>query len=119
MAVTQTGCDLTYCKMRGIVSVLTAFIKERKMGLNDFIQKLVSNPPICQHAEVGSVLKVDENQNEELEETHLCLSNPRSSLAEETQIKPSDFDYLKIIGKGSFGKVGTNEFHTVKMSTYS
>lgn len=23
MAVTQAGCDLTYCKMRGIVSVLT------------------------------------------------------------------------------------------------
>ncbi|XP_026144315.1 serine/threonine-protein kinase Sgk1 isoform X1 [Carassius auratus] len=105
MAVTQAGCDLTYCRMRGIVSVLTAFIKERKMGLNDFIQKLVSNPPICQHAEVGSFLKIDENQNEELEEGHLCLTNPRSSLAEETQIKPSDFDYLKIIGKGSFGKV--------------
>uniref|UniRef100_A0A671Z3K9 Serine/threonine-protein kinase Sgk1 n=1 Tax=Sparus aurata TaxID=8175 RepID=A0A671Z3K9_SPAAU len=76
MAVTEAGCDLTYCKMRGIVAVLTAFIKERKMGLNDFIQKLVSTPHICQH-----------------------------SLAEETQIKPCDFDYLKIIGKGSFGKV--------------
>lgn len=25
-----------------------AFIKERKMGLNDFIQKLVSTPHICQ-----------------------------------------------------------------------
>lgn len=23
MAVTEAGCDLTYCKMRGIVAVLT------------------------------------------------------------------------------------------------
>lgn len=35
--------------------------------------------------EVGSFLKIDENQNEELDEHHMCLTNPRSSLAEETQ----------------------------------
>ncbi|KAK2920860.1 hypothetical protein Q8A73_000345 [Channa argus] len=140
MAVTEAGCDLTYCKMRGIVAVLTAFIKERKMGLNDFIQKLVSTPHICQHVEVNNFLKIDENQNEEVENDpisqspvsrnrsladyltcflskiwqyiyksphfifQMCL-NSRSSLAEDTQIKPCDFDYLKIIGKGSFGKV--------------
>uniref|UniRef100_A0A3P8VNQ8 Si:ch211-195b13.1 n=1 Tax=Cynoglossus semilaevis TaxID=244447 RepID=A0A3P8VNQ8_CYNSE len=34
----------------------------------------------------------------------MCLSS-RSSLVEDTQIKPCLFDYLKIIGKGSFGKV--------------
>ncbi|KAF3834321.1 hypothetical protein F7725_025525 [Dissostichus mawsoni] len=109
MAVTEAGCDLTYCKMRGIVTVLTAFIKERKMGLNDFIQKLVSTPHICQHVEVNNFLKIDENQNEqddgdELPDSSMYLTS-RSSLAEETQIKPCDFDYLKIIGKGSFGKV--------------
>uniref|UniRef100_A0A665W622 Serine/threonine-protein kinase Sgk1-like n=1 Tax=Echeneis naucrates TaxID=173247 RepID=A0A665W622_ECHNA len=71
MAVTEAGCDLTYCKMRGIVALLTAFIKERKMGLNDFIQKLVSTPHICQHVEVNSFLKIDENQNEEVENDQL------------------------------------------------
>ncbi|XP_059205414.1 STKc_SGK domain-containing protein isoform X1 [Centropristis striata] len=106
MEVTQAGCDLTYCKMRGIVAVLTAFIKERKMGLNDFIQKLVSTPHICQHVEVNNFLKIDENQNEDNDELpdSPCLHS-RTSLAEETQIKPCDFDYLRIIGKGSFGKV--------------
>lgn len=31
-----------------LLSPHAAFIKERKMGLNDFIQKLVSTPHICQ-----------------------------------------------------------------------
>lgn len=114
MAVTSAAgcnCDLTYCRMRGIVGVLAAFIKERKMGLNDFIQRLVSTPHICQHSEVKNFLKIDENQNQDLEDaigpSHLHMSRleSRTSLAEETQIKPCDFDYLKIIGKGSFGKV--------------
>ncbi|KAF5892417.1 serine/threonine-protein kinase Sgk1-like, partial [Clarias magur] len=127
MAVTETRCDLTYCKMRGIVSVLTAFIKERKMGLNDFIQKLVSNPHICQHSQVDHFLKIDENQNEEtgrdggIHSPEVCLTSPRSSLCEDIQIKPCDFDYLKIIGKGSFGKVllakhkETEQYYAVKV----
>lgn len=34
------------------------------------------------------------------------------------RIKPSDFDYLKIIGKGSFGKVCISIILTMKMSTF-
>ncbi|XP_028674602.2 STKc_SGK domain-containing protein isoform X1 [Erpetoichthys calabaricus] len=103
---------------------VTAFIKERKMGLNDFIQKLVANPHICQHSDVQVFIKTDENQNEDEESCiprSLCLGSARGSLAEETQVKPSDFDYLKIIGKGSFGKVllakhkETSKYYAVKV----
>uniref|UniRef100_A0A3P9J0M2 Uncharacterized protein n=1 Tax=Oryzias latipes TaxID=8090 RepID=A0A3P9J0M2_ORYLA len=102
MAVTEAGCDLTYCKMRGIAAVLAAFIKERKMGLNDFFQKLVSTPHICQHAEVNNFLKIDENQNEEDEND--LLSEKILTVRLSSRIKPSDFDYLKIIGKGKRGQ---------------
>uniref|UniRef100_A0A8B9RFX1 Serine/threonine-protein kinase Sgk1-like n=1 Tax=Astyanax mexicanus TaxID=7994 RepID=A0A8B9RFX1_ASTMX len=108
-------------QQKGISSVLHNPDINWKMGLNDFIQKLVSSPHICQHSQVGSFLKIDENQNEELGREQFCLTNPRSSLAEETQIKPCDFDYLKIIGKGSFGKVllarhkETEQYYAVKV----
>uniref|UniRef100_H3C927 Serine/threonine-protein kinase Sgk1 n=2 Tax=Tetraodon nigroviridis TaxID=99883 RepID=H3C927_TETNG len=126
MAVTEAGCDLTYCRMRGIVAVLTAFIKERKMGLNDFIQKLVSTPHICQHVEVNNFLKIDKNQVPWLRTLSKCPDGPQTAAlacawSSRPLIKPYDFDYLKIIGKGSFGKVllarhkETTKYYAVKV----
>uniref|UniRef100_A0A667ZRH1 Serine/threonine-protein kinase Sgk1 n=1 Tax=Myripristis murdjan TaxID=586833 RepID=A0A667ZRH1_9TELE len=115
MAVTQAGCDLTYCKMRGIVSVLAAFIKERKMGLNDFIQRLVSTPHICQH-------QIQQRKNRSfMGSPPQPLPAPNHLSCKSLLIKPCDFDYLKIIGKGSFGKVllarhkETTKYYAIKV----
>ncbi|CAL8365599.1 unnamed protein product [Arctogadus glacialis] len=139
MAVTEASCDLTYCKMRGFASVLTAFIKERKMGLNDFIQRLVliathlptwspwHGNPFAAHYSLkpSSLSRLREAPHEDIDQAILrdgqLYLTSRTSLAEETQIKPSDFDYLKIIGKGSFGKVllarhkETTNYYAVKV----
>lgn len=42
MAVTEAGCDLTYCKMRGIVTVLTGERQKQILRNNKFVTKAVS-----------------------------------------------------------------------------
>uniref|UniRef100_A0A673MSN2 Serine/threonine-protein kinase Sgk1-like n=1 Tax=Sinocyclocheilus rhinocerous TaxID=307959 RepID=A0A673MSN2_9TELE len=126
---TETGVpapDLTYSKTRGLVANLGAFMKQRKMGLNDFIQKLSTNTYACKHPEVQSILNLTPPQDAEL-----INSNPSPPPSPSQQInlgpssnpsaKPSDFDFLKVIGKGSFGKVllarhrSDEKFYAVKV----
>ncbi|KAI5095534.1 serine/threonine-protein kinase Sgk1 isoform X2 [Silurus meridionalis] len=117
---------MTYSKTRGLVANLSAFMKQRKMGLNDFIQKLATSSYSCKHTEVDSILTLTPPQDPELMTTN---SSPPPSPSQQINLgpssnptaKPSDFNFLKVIGKGSFGKVllarhrGDDKFYAVKV----
>uniref|UniRef100_A0AAY4CZY5 Serum/glucocorticoid regulated kinase 1 n=1 Tax=Denticeps clupeoides TaxID=299321 RepID=A0AAY4CZY5_9TELE len=118
--------DMTYSKTRGVVALLSAFMKQRKMGLNDFIQRLAANSYACKHPDVQSILTMSPPPDPEL-----MNANPSPPPSPSQQInlgpssnptaKPSDFNFLKVIGKGSFGKVllarhrSDNQFYAVKV----
>ncbi|XP_023659533.1 serine/threonine-protein kinase Sgk1-like [Paramormyrops kingsleyae] len=118
MAFTEARCDFTYSKMRRIVSVLAGFIKERKLGWNELIQKLILTSGLYPRSYFRTYLKIDGNHNEEAEGGFKANS---PSLAEDSQVRPCDFDYLRVIGKGSFGNVllarhkETSQYYAVKV----
>ncbi|XP_072323741.1 serine/threonine-protein kinase Sgk3 isoform X3 [Scyliorhinus torazame] len=92
-----------------------AFIKQRRAGLNEFIQKLVSHPSLSQHFEVRAFLQMDnpKNQSDPSEDENEKPGHVQHSTSESIylgasgnpQAQPTDFAFLKLIGKGSFGKV--------------
>ncbi|XP_044025462.1 serine/threonine-protein kinase Sgk1 isoform X2 [Siniperca chuatsi] len=102
------------------------FMKQRRMGLNDFIQRLATNSYACKHPEVHSILNLSPPQDAELMNTN---PSPPPSPSQQINLgpssnpsaKPSDFHFLKVIGKGSFGKVllarhrTDDQFYAVKV----
>ncbi|XP_035490617.2 serine/threonine-protein kinase Sgk2b isoform X1 [Scophthalmus maximus] len=100
MTVTQDR-PMTYSKMTRLVSFFSALLKGKKVGFSDFLHKLVSSQQLCQHLDAQKILRRQSRLRKETEK-----KSPVSSVNTETsQMKPSDFDYLKVIGRGSFGKV--------------
>jgi len=93
------------------------FIEQRRNGLNDFISSVVSHIDVLQHPDVRSFLALDNPRNRlggglgkigeaDHNDNTTDSSHPVDlGPSDNPHAKPNDFDYLKVIGKGSFGRV--------------
>ncbi|XP_056332067.1 serine/threonine-protein kinase Sgk2b isoform X2 [Danio aesculapii] len=90
--VKKAKSPVTYAKMKGIVSYFTALIKDKKLR---------SSHPIYHQMDF---LQPEGSLSEDDGAAAVCYSNPVRE-EPQSQVSAGDFDYLKVIGTGSFGKV--------------
>ena len=110
-----------------------SFIKERKVKLNDFIQRIMGDPEMMQFPPVRDFLSMDDTRAVQVYDFDPVDEPPSVELgdagtdklnlgpSESSTAKITDFDLLKVVGKGSFGKVylarhkGTQKHYAIKV----
>lgn len=83
------------------------FVSKRREALNDFVQQLINIPKVFNSRHFAQFMQIDEQRILELFKGMAPkLRNMQTKGAKlDNSLSPNDFELLRVIGKGTFGKV--------------